>query len=380
MKLYEYEAKNIFHKYGIPIPTSVLAKTIDDAKGAAKKIGFPVVVKAQVLVGGRGKAGGVKIADNEKELEEVTKKILKMRIKGEKVAAILIEKKVSIKKELYLSVTVDRSKKAPLIIASALGGVDIEEIAEREPEKIIKRYVDTEIGFKKYIGLEVANKFGINLDKRAFITLLEQLWKISNDFDAELVEINPLVLQEDGTIIAADAKMIIDDNSMFRHKDFEEKLEKRTAEYSIRELKARESGMAYVELDGDIGIIGNGAGLVMATMDVVKLYGGSPANFLDVGGGASAERMKKALEIVSSHPNVKVIFINILGGITKCDDMAKGIVAATKELNLSQKIVIRLIGTNEEEGKKILIENGFHALDSMEKAAKKAVNLIKEEN
>ncbi|MCD6485052.1 MAG: ADP-forming succinate--CoA ligase subunit beta [Candidatus Odinarchaeota archaeon] len=378
MKLYEYEAKEIFRKYDIPVPTSALAKDLEEAKKAATKVGFPIVVKAQVLVGGRGKAGGVKIANDEKELEEIAEKILGMKIKGERVTAVLIEKKVDIKKELYLSVTVDRSKKAPLIIASALGGVDIEEIAEKYPEKIIKRYIDTEIGFKRYIGLEIANKLNIDLNKKVFSKQLEQLWKIFEDFDAELVEINPLVLQEDGTIVAADAKMIIDDNSMFRHKDFEEKLEKRTAEYSARELAARENGMAYVELDGDIGIIGNGAGLVMATMDVVKLYGGKPANFLDVGGGASAERMKKALEIVSSHPNVKVIFINILGGITKCDDMANGIVAATRELNLSQKIVIRLIGTNEEAGKKILTDNGFHALDSMEEAAKKAVDLAKE--
>jgi len=380
MKLYEYESKAIFHSVGIPIPEGFATKNLDEALQFATKIGYPVVLKAQVLVGGRGKAGGVKIANNETEFREYFAQILSMRIKNEPVFNVLIEKKLDIAKELYLSVTVDRTRKGTLIIASSLGGVDIEEVAEKTPEAIIKEEINPIVGLMAHNIRYVTTKMGLTdkLQKKEFSEIIEKMWQIFIDYDCELVEINPLVLTSDGKLIAADAKIILDDNALFRHKEFEEKLKTRFAEYNEREIAAMESGMSYVELSGDIGIIGNGAGLVMATMDCVKHFGGEPANFLDVGGGASAERMQKALAIVSSHSSVKAIFINILGGITRCDEMAQGIVSAKQTLNHDIPLVIRLIGTNEEEGRKILTDNGINAFNDMESAAKKVVELVKE--
>lgn len=379
MRLYEYESKELFKKEKIPVPNGTVVKSVDEALKVAKNIGYPVVVKAQVLVGGRGKAGGVKIAENPENLEKIAEQILSMRIKGEKVSSLLIEQKLEISQELYLSIFLDRSRGCPLIIMSELGGVDIEEVATKNPEKIVKRYVNPLIGLKNYHILDILSKINVSESvKKQIRDIIIKLWKIFSNNDAELVEINPLVITDDAKVVAADAKILLDENALFKHPDFLALLETRKGEYSQRELEAMNYGMSYVELDGTIGIIGNGAGLVMSTMDVVKYYGGDPANFLDVGGGASAERMFKALKIVSSNPNVRVIFINILGGITRCDEMAQGIIQAIQELRLNTPLVIRLVGTNEEEGRKLLQEHGIHAFDNMESAAKKAVEISKE--
>lgn len=378
MRLYEYEAKELFKEEGIPIPNGATAKSVEEALQKAESIGYPVVLKVQVLVGGRGKAGGVKIVDTPESLKKVANNLLSMHIKGEKVYCLLIEKKLDIAKELYLSIFLDRSQRSPVIIASELGGVDIEEVAAEHPEKIVKRYVNPIIELQNYHVMDVVNKLTVsNETKKQISDIIKKLWSIFKKYDAELVEINPLVVTEENNVVAADAKVLIDENSLFRHPKFLSLLETRKGEYSSRELEAMEYGMSYVELNGNIGIIGNGAGLVMSTMDVVKYFGGSPANFLDVGGGASAERMYKALKIVSSNPNVRAIFINILGGITRCDEMAQGIIKALHDLKLRIPLVIRLVGTNEEEGRKILQENGIHAFDDMEVAAKKVVELVK---
>ena len=378
MRLYEYEAKELFKEEGIPIPNGATAKSVEEALQKAESIGYPVVLKVQVLVGGRGKAGGVKIVDTPESLKKVANDLLSMHIKGEKVYCLLIEKKLDIAKELYLSIFLDRSQRSPVIIASELGGVDIEEVAAEHPEKIVKRYVNPIIELQNYHVMDVVNKLTVsNETKKQISDIIKKLWAIFKKYDAELVEINPLVVTEENNVVAADAKVLIDENSLFRHPKFLSLLETRKGEYSSRELEAMEYGMSYVELNGNIGIIGNGAGLVMSTMDVVKYFGGSPANFLDVGGGASAERMYKALKIVSSNPNVRAIFINILGGITRCDEMAQGIIKALHDLKLRIPLVIRLVGTKEEEGRKILQENGIHAFDDMEVAAKKVVELVK---
>lgn len=380
MKLYEYEAKQLFVEEGILVPQGVLVRSVEQSLNAAKKIKFPLVLKAQVLVGGRGKAGGIKIANNEHELKEMVNEMFSKKIKGENVSTILIEEKIDIEKELYLSITVDRSLRSPVILFSDMGGVDIEEVAERYPSKIIKCYIDPLIGMKNYHKLMIIDHINLTQHVKKQITnILDSLWRIFKKYDAELVEINPLAVTRNGDAIAVDAKIIIDDNALFRQLRFSKLVESERGEYNEREIAAMNANMSYVELDGDIGIIGNGAGLVMATMDVVKYFGGSPANFLDVGGGASADRMRKALEIISSHPNVKAIFINILGGITRCDEMAKGIILALEELKIKKPIVIRLIGTNEKEGREILNNYGIHAFDNMEEAAKKVVELVREE-
>jgi len=380
MKLYEYEAKQLFIEEGVLVPQGVLVKSVEQALDAVKKIKFPLVLKAQVLVGGRGKAGGIKVANDEYELRKIVSEMFSTKIKGESVNTILIEEKIDIEKELYLSITVDRSSRSPVILFSDMGGIDIEEIAERYPNKIIKCYIDPLIGMKNYHKLMITDHINLTQNVKKQITnILDILWKIFKKYDAELVEINPLVVTKNGNVIAVDAKIIIDDNALFRQLRFSKLMESERGEYNEREIAAMKANMSYVELDGNIGIIGNGAGLVMATMDVVKYFGGSPANFLDVGGGASAERMRKALEIISSHPNVKAIFINILGGITRCDEMARGIISALEEFKIKKPIVIRLIGTNEREGREILNNYGIHAFDNMEEAARKVVELVREE-
>ena len=380
MKLYEYEAKQLFIEEGVLVPQGVLVKSVEQALDAVKKIKFPLVLKAQVLGGGRGKAGGIKVANDEYELRKIVSEMFSTKIKGESVNTILIEEKIDIEKELYLSITVDRSSRSPVILFSDMGGIDIEEIAERYPNKIIKCYIDPLIGMKNYHKLMITDHINLTQNVKKQITnILDILWKIFKKYDAELVEINPLVVTKNGNVIAVDAKIIIDDNALFRQLRFSKLMGSERGEYNEREIAAMKANMSYVELDGNIGIIGNGAGLVMATMDVVKYFGGSPANFLDVGGGASAERMRKALEIISSHPNVKAIFINILGGITRCDEMARGIISALEEFKIKKPVVIRLIGTNEREGREILNNYGIHAFDNMEEAARKVVELVREE-
>ncbi len=374
MKLYEYEAKQLFSLYNIPVPEYGLARTPEEAREITERLGGKSVLKAQVLVAGRGKAGGIKFAESPQEAYELAKELLGMEIKGEKVNSLLISKIVSIDRELYLSIVIDRSVGAASILASSEGGIDIEELAAKSPEKIIRVYVDPLVGLKPYHVRRITESINLSDEqKKVLQDIILSLYRLFVEFDCELAEINPLAVDKEGKLVPVDAKVIIDDNALFRRKEFAERV---SAELSEFELEAKKYGFSYVELDGDIGIIGNGAGLTMATMDVVKLYGGKPANFLDIGGGARADVVEKAASLLLKHPKVKVLLVNVLGGITRCDEVAKGLVNALKLYGKDKKLVVRLMGTNEEEGKKILSDAGISAFDSMEDAAKNAVSLV----
>jgi len=377
MKLFEYEAKTILKKNGIPTPNGDLATSPAQAREIAAKIGKPVAVKAQVLVAGRAKAGGILFTASSEEAEKVAQKLLGTSLKGIRVQAVWLEEKISAKKELYFSVTVDRAKRCYVAMASTEGGVDIEEVAAKSPEKIVKVYVDPAYGFRPYHARQIAQKLGYSGSQMLDLaSVFHRFFQTAVEQDAELAEMNPLIEQTDGKFVAADARIIIDDNALYRHPDFK-KRPFEEAELTPQEQEAQKAGLAYVKLDGDIGIIGNGAGLVMATLDAIQLQGGRPANFLDVGGGATADMNAVALNIVLSDPNVKVVFINILGGITRCDEFANGILEAKRKLEFTKPMVIRLVGTNEEVGRRLLTDAGIHVLDSMEEAAKKAVELLK---
>ena len=351
------------------------------AQEIATRLNAPVVIKAQVLVAGRGRAGGVLFAQSPAEAEFAAKKMLGSEIRGIRVQSLLVEEKVPIRKELYFGITVDRSKRSYIAIASSEGGMEIEEVAAAMPEKIIKVIIDPLSGFRPYHASQIAKKLGYTGGQMAeLVNIFLKQYRMAMDHDAELIEMNPLIETPEGKFIAADTRIIIDDSALYRHPEFKKRLiEEAEAELTPQELEARKSGLAYVKLEGNIGVIGNGAGLVMATLDVVQLYGGSPANFLDVGGGASADRMAVALNLVLSDPQVRVVFINILGGITRCDEIAKGILEARSRIGLLKPMVIRLVGTNEEEGKRILTEAGVPVLDSMEEAAERAVRIAENE-
>lgn len=373
MKLYEYEAKQLFNRYGISVPEFYVATSPEQAMDAAKKLGEKVVLKAQVLVAGRGKAGGIKFADAPEEAYEVARKLLGMEIKGERVNSLLVTKAVDIEKELYLSVVLDRSVGCPSMLASPEGGIDIEELAASSPEKILKINVDPLLGLRQYQLRSIVNFMKLPDGQRQVLEQMTvNLYRLFVELDCELAEINPLAVDKNGNLVPVDAKVIIDDNALFRRKEFSSRVD---AGMSELELEAKKYGFSYVELDGDIGIIGNGAGLTMATMDMVKLYGGRPANFLDIGGGARADVVESAASILLRHPRVKVLFVNILGGITRCDEVAKGLVKALNAYGRGKKIVVRMMGTNEEEGRKILEGAGMSAFFSMEEAAKMAVEL-----
>ncbi len=375
MKLYEYEAKKIFADYGIPISPYEIVTDPESARKAAEKLGFPVVIKAQVLVAGRGKAGGVKLARDPDEVYNIALKMLGSNIKGEVVKKVMITNAVDISKEIYVSITVDRFVRKPVILVSSEGGVDIEELAVKAPEKIIRMHVDPLIGLRDYQLRYATNRVGLSGQQSSqFMLILRALYTIFDSLDCDLAEINPLAIDSKGNLIAVDAKIIIDDNALFRRKEF---ANRESAEYSEFEIEARQAGFNYVELDGNIGIICNGAGLTMATMDTVYLKGGKPANFLDVGGGATSEIAEKATSLLLRHPNVKVIFFNILGGITRCDEVAKGLITALNKYGSGKKIVVRMMGTNEEEGRRLLKEAGIDWYDSMEAAAARAVELAK---
>ena len=373
MRLLEYKAKELLAKNSVPVPRGLVASTSTQAREAAERLACPVAIKAQVPVAGRGKAGGILFADTPEEAEEAAGQLLSTRIGGAPVNKVLVEEKLAIARELYFGVAIDRLEKTYVAIASPAGGVDIEETAEKHPNLIHRVRVDPFIGFQPYHARILAKALGYSGGQLLKLSeVMRKCYLVAMELDAELLEINPLVETEDGGFVAADAHIIIDDNALYRHPQFE-KLESEEMCLSDRELEARRSGLAYVELDGDVGIIGNGAGLVMATLDLVKLCGGRPANFLDVGGGASAERMARALEIVASNPRVRVIFINILGGITRCDEIARGILDAVKRLPREVPLVIRLVGTMEEEGQRILRDAGIEVLRGMEEAAERAV-------
>jgi len=378
MKLFEYEAKKILSTYGVQVPRGELAKSPEEALKAAMKISSPYVIKAQVLVAGRGKAGGILFAESPSEVKEKTAKLLGSEIKGIKVKSVWIEEKIPIKRELYFGVTVDRAQRTYVAIASSAGGMEIEEVAATTPERVTRFPIDPLRGFRPYHARQIAKELGYKGSQMLKLAaIFHRLYRASMDYDAELMEMNPLVETTEGTFVAADARLIIDDNALHRHPKYQGKLMEGESEFTPEEIEARKSDLAYVKMDGNIGIIGNGAGLVMATLDAIQLYGGKPANFLDVGGGASSDRVAKALDIVLSNPNVDVVFINILGGITRCDQVARGILEARQRLKFERPMVIRLVGTNEEEGKRILTESGIHVLESMEEAAKKAVEIAR---
>ncbi len=374
MKIHEYQAKGILKNYNVPIPPNVMVTDIESAKSAVGDIGFPCVVKAQVHVGGRGKAGGVKLAKNENELVENANKILGMSIKGITVKKILIEKAADIAKEFYIGIVIDRNKNLPVIMASAAGGVDIEEVAATTPEKILFIQSKSSIGLAPFVIRRIAYFLNIPKDgMKDFSLVIKGLVKAFLDKDCSLAEINPLVVTKQNQIMACDAKMNFDDNALPRHPDIEELRDE--SEEEPLEIEARKKHVNYVKLDGKIGCIVNGAGLAMATMDMVKHFGGNPANFLDIGGGAKAEQVTEALRIVTSDKNVNTILFNIFGGIVRCDLVAEGILKALDILKLDIPIVIRLSGTNEDKAREMLKGTKLIPMPTMSEAAKKAVEI-----
>ena len=376
MKLFEYEAKEILSGYEIRVPDGGLATSLSHVRDIAMKLHPPLVVKAQVLVSGRGKAGGILFANTPSEAEIVAKKLLGAEIKASKVRSLLVEEKLSVKRELYLGVAVDRSNQCYVAMASTIGGMEIEEVAATMPEKIVRFLINPLDGFHSNHAVEVAKKLGYSNGPRLELAaILRKLYQVAMDYDGELVEMNPLVETVNGDFVVADAHLIIDNNALYRHPELEKRLQEQRTESSVLEMKARQKGLAYVKLEGNVGVIGNGAGLVMATLDTIQLHGGKPANFLDVGGGASMAKVAAALDIVFSDPEVSTVFVNILGGITRCDEVAKGILAKRKRRGFAKPIVIRLVGTNEEEGRRVLRESGVPVMDSMEEAAERAVEL-----
>ena len=353
MNIHEYQAKEIFAKYGLPIPMGEVATTPDKAYAAARRIGGPVVVKAQVLVGGRGKAGGVKLAKTPEEAREKANAILGMTIKGITVKKVLVAPAADIDREIYLGMVIDRAKKAVVMMASAAGGVDIEEVARETPEKIVRTTVDPTTGLRDYQARSVAYDLGLSGNQvKEFVQIAKGLYQAFVDNDASLAEVNPLVVTPDGKLLAIDAKMNLDDSGLFRHAGLEDLRDEN--EESADERDARAAGLNYIDLDGNIGCLVNGAGLAMATMDAVKLFGGEPANFLDIGGGARADKVATALRIILRDPSVKAVLVNIFGGITRVDEVARGVQMALEETGTQVPFVCRLVGTNEEEGRKML--------------------------
>jgi succinyl-CoA synthetase beta subunit len=379
MDLLEYQGKQLFARHGVPVPKGLPAKSVDDAVNAADEIGYPCVVKAQVKIGGRGKAGGIKVAKDRNEAKEHAEAILGMDIRGFTVHEVWIEAASAIDEEYYASIVFDRSAKAPLFMLSTQGGMDIEEVAERDPKAIARLHVDPLLGFQDFHGRKLAYDAGVAQDVvRPIGGLLAKLYDAFVREDAMLVEVNPLIVTKDRQVAALDAKVTLDDNAAYRHPDHADLLD-RAAE-DPQEAMARERGLTYVKLDGDIGILGNGAGLVMSTLDVVAQAGGSPANFLDAGGGSKAEAITSAVEVILSNEKVKAVLFNIFGGITRCDEVARGLVAAFEQINPSVPFVVRLDGTNDVEGRKILQEADLpnvHPAQTMDEAARMVVDLAK---
>jgi succinyl-CoA synthetase beta subunit len=376
VNIHEYQAKEILRAEGVPIPPGEVATTPDEVEAIAKKIGGTVVVKAQVHTGGRGKAGGVKLAKSPAEAREVASRILGMKINGLTVHKVLVTSAADIASEAYVGIILDRATKKPVFMVSPAGGIDIEEVAAKTPEKILKLPIDTRYGLQPYQASELGFFLFDDVKKvRAAAKIMGQLYTAFMKSDASLAEINPLVVTPAGDVLALDAKISVDDNALDRHADLAA-LRDETAE-APSEVEARNANLTFIKLDGNVGCVVNGAGLAMATMDLVKYYGGEPANFLDIGGSSNPEKVVNALRIITEDPSVKVILFNIFGGITRTDDVANGIVTATKSNPLTVPIVIRLTGTNEEIAMKILHENGFTASSDMDEAVEKAVALAK---
>lgn len=377
MKVHEYQAKQFFANYGVPVDHCILCRSAAEAVEAYKKLGVDtVVVKAQVHTGGRGKAGGVKLAHNAEEVEKYALQILGMSIKGFVVDRILVTEAAHIASEYYVSILVDRKIKQPIIMMSREGGMEIEQVAKVSPEKIVRVPIDPIVGLPDYLARDAAyNLFDDIKLVRQCAAILQKLYRLFVEKDASLVEINPLVLTKEGELRAVDAKMTFDNNALFRHPDVFA-LNEPTPEEKV-EQEAKSKGFSYVNLGGDIGCMVNGAGLAMATMDMIKLYGGHPANFLDIGGSSNPQKIVEAMKLLISDKHVKVVLINIFGGITRCDDVAKGLIEAFQEIKTDMPIVIRLTGTNEVEGREILKGTHFHVAHTMSEAGKMAVELSK---
>jgi len=373
MRLHEYQSKKIFSEHNIPIPRGRLASSQEEAKLIADELNQPVVLKAQVLVGGRGKAGGIRLVKSPNEAGDEASKILGSTIKGIPVRRLLVEEAVSIQQEIYLGVTIDRGSGSSVLIASGEGGVDIEEIAKTAPGKIARIMVNPLLGLRDYQCRNLATEIEVPRALwRLFISVTQGLFKSYQDLDATLAEINPLVITTNGRLIALDGKMIIDDNALFRHPDLIEKRDISAEE--PEEIEARKFCLEYIKLSGNIGCLVNGAGLAMATMDIIKHNGGEPANFLDIGGGASAEKVSAALRIILQDPQVKTVLINIFGGITRCDEVATGIKNTLEKFTTNIPFVIRLVGTNEKSGREILATANLETAETLQEAAKMAVN------
>ena len=381
MNVHEYQAKKLLARFGVETPRGTKVDTVDEALAAAQSLGLPVIVKAQIHAGGRGKGGGVKLAKTEDEVKKIAGEILGMTLvtaqtgpEGKLVRKLLIEEGLNIKDELYVSFLIDRAIGQTICIASAAGGMEIEKVAEETPEKILRVEIDPAIGMRPYQARQLAFGLGLEGDvhKKA-VRFLTKLYGAFRGLDASQVEINPCLVTQEGDVLALDAKLNLDDAALFRHKDVVELRD--TDEESPLEVEASKFGLNYIKLDGNVGCMVNGAGLAMATMDIIKLAGGAPANFLDVGGGASAEQIKNAFRLLISDDQVKAVLINIFGGILRVDRLAEGVIAAVKELEVKIPIVIRAEGTNVELGKKMLAESGLHFLtaDSMQEAADKVV-------
>lgn len=376
MKLHEYQSKLIFSKYGIPIPKGRVASTATEARQIAEELGGRVVIKSQVLVGGRGKAGGIRLAKTVKEAEDAATQILGMEIKGLPVRKVLVDSAANIEQEIYLGITNDRTARRPVFMASAAGGVEIEEVARTDPGKIIKVHIDPLLGLRDYQTRDIA--IGIDLPKeywRQFSDICRGLWRAYLETDATLAEINPLVILKEKSLMALDGKMLLDDNALFRHPDLAEMRD--VDEEADAETEARKYGLSFIKLDGNIGCMVNGAGLAMTTMDIVKLFGGEPANFLDIGGGAGADKVAAAMRIILSDKNVKAILFNVFGGITRCDEVANGILIALNEVKPKVPMVVRLVGTNAEEGRALLADANMITAETLVDAAKKCIAAAK---
>jgi len=374
MKIHEYQAKEILARYEIPVTNEILCYSVSEVQTAAQELGFPCVVKAQVLTGGRGKAGGVKLVRNAEEATLAAEKIIGMDIKGYTVEKVLVAQGVSFVSEIYAGLTIDRNTKSAVFMVSREGGVEIEEVAKDNPEAIFKFAIEPDLGMAPFLARKIAFALFDDLSLvRQATDLFQKLYKVFIDTDASLVEINPLVITSDNKLLALDGKMTFDDNALFRQPEILALNE--PSEDEKKEIDAKDKGLSYIRLDGSIGCMVNGAGLAMATMDMIKLYGGEPANFLDIGGSSNPQKVIDAMNLIISDKSVKVVMINIFGGITRCDDVAKGLVAALEQIKIQIPIVIRLSGTNSKEGLEILKNANLPTVETMSEAAEKAISL-----
>lgn len=375
MKIHEYQARQLFRTYGIPVPDDVLCYTVDEVEKAARDLNRMVVVKAQVLVGGRGKAGGVKLAKTVEAAIEAGRNILGMDIKGYTVEKVLVADAVEIVKEYYVGLTIDRNTKSVLFMASSEGGVEIEEVAKENPDAILKFPIDPDLGMTDFVARKIAFKlFDDPVLVKQAVSIFKKLYQLFIDTDASLVEVNPLVVTNGNQLAAIDGKLTFDDNALYRQPAIEALNE--PDEDEKKEILAKEKGLSYIRLDGNIGCMVNGAGLAMASMDVIKHYGGNPANFLDIGGSSNPQKVIEAMNLLLSDKNVKVIMINIFGGITRCDDVANGLITALNQMHVTVPIIIRLSGTNSEEGLRILSEHNLPTVNSLDEAAQQAIRLV----